>query len=206
MRFGAHLHLAAARLICLHQPFAANQIPPRREVRPLDMPHHSLKRTIGLVDPLDHTVDHLAQVVRRNVGRQSHRNARRPVDQQVGIPRRQHVRLTLRIVEVGPERDCILAKVAQHLQRKRRHPRLGIPHCGSAVAVDRPKVAMPVHQRHPHRKVLRQPHHRLVHAGIAVRVVFTQRFTDNPRRLFIWFVRRDAQFVQRIQYPALHRL
>ena len=48
---------------------------------------------VGVVDAGADTVDHLAKVVRRDVGRHAHRNAGAAVDQQVRERRRQNHRL-----------------------------------------------------------------------------------------------------------------
>ena len=109
--------------------------------------HKVVQRGLGLVDAQVHRADNLLEVMRRDVGGQAHRDARRAVDQQVGEPRGQDLRLLEGIVKVQMEGHSVLIQIAQHLQRQRSHARLGITHGGGAVAVDGAKVAMAVHQR-----------------------------------------------------------
>ena len=39
-----------------------------------------------------------------------------------------------------------------------------------------------------------------------MRVIFTHNFTDDSRRLFIWFIRRDTQLRHSVQNSSVHRL
>ena len=64
--------------------------------------------------PVD-TLGHLAQVVRRDLGGHRHRDALRPVDEQVGEPGGQHDRLGGPAVVVVAEVDGVLVDVPQQL-------------------------------------------------------------------------------------------
>ena len=70
-----------------------------------------LKR--GIVDQRDAGVDHLAEIVRRDVGRHADGDAAGAVDQQIGEARRQHHRLALGAVVVGLEIDGVLVDVLE---------------------------------------------------------------------------------------------
>lgn len=73
-----------------------------------------------------HRVGELAQVVRRDVGRHTDRDATRTVGEQVREPARQNRRLLHPAVVVRDEIDCLLVDFAQHLHRQRSQPRLGV--------------------------------------------------------------------------------
>ncbi len=76
---------------------------------------------------------HLAQVVRRDLGRHADRDPFRAVDQQVGEPGREDHRLAGAPVVVGPEVDGLLVDVPEHLHGQRGKPALGVPVGGRRV-------------------------------------------------------------------------
>ena len=51
------------------------------------------------------------------------------------------------LVVVGPEVDGVRVDVAEHLGGEALEPRLGVPHGGGRVVVDRAEVALAVDQR-----------------------------------------------------------
>ncbi len=76
----------------------------------------------GCVEQVLHRVDHLAEVVRWDVGRHPDGDTAAAVDQQVREPRRQHHRLDRVAVVGGDEVDGVLVDLAQQLHRERRQP------------------------------------------------------------------------------------
>ena len=66
-----------------------------------------------IVDQRDAGVDHLAEIVRRDVGRHADGDAAGAVDQQIGEARRQHHRLALGAVVVRAEIDGVLVDVLE---------------------------------------------------------------------------------------------
>jgi len=158
---------------------------PRREVGPLDELHQVLWLAVGVVQVVDDPVDHFPKVVRRDVGGHPHRDAARPVHQEVREPRREHRGLLLVPVVVGDEVDGLSLDVAEHLHGDLRQPGLGVTHGPGRIAVHRPEVPMGVHQRIPKREILGHPDHRLVHRVRAVRVVLLHHLADRGGRLAI---------------------
>ena len=179
---------------------------------------------VGALDPLDQRVlellarrvrvlerplgalGDLTEVVRRDVGGHADGDAGRAVDQQVGVARREYDGLLRAAVVVGLEVDGLLLDVADHLQRERRHPALGVPHRGGGVVARRAEVALAVDQRSAHHPRLRQPHQGVVDRGVAVRVVLTHHVTDDARALREAAVGAVATVVHRVEHPAVHRL
>jgi hypothetical protein len=162
----AHHDAAAAGHIGLVDARAAQDDAAGGEVRPVDEAHQRLTGGVGVVDQVDGAVDHLAQVVGRDVRGHADRDAAGAVDQEVREPRRQHGGLHQRLVKVGVEIDGLLVDVGHHLHREPGQPRLGVAHGGGAVAIDGAEVALAVHQQAPGGKVLRQAHHRVVDGGV----------------------------------------
>ena len=123
--------------------------------------HHAAAREVGALDELHQALqvdrrvrdvglgrlDDLAEVVRRDVRRHADRDAGRAVDEKVREARREDERLAGCLVVVGPEVDGVRVDVAEHLGGEALEARLGVPHGGSRVVVDRAEVALAVDQR-----------------------------------------------------------
>ena len=150
--------------------------------------------------------DRLAQVVRRDVGRHPDRDPGGAVDQQVGEARRQDQRLLLGLVVVRAPLDRVGVDVAQHLGREAREARLGVPHRGRRVVVDRAEVALAVDEHVAQREVLRHPGQRVVDRRVAVRVVLAHHLADDEGGLSVGPVRLQAEVVHRVEHAAVHRL
>ena len=140
---------------------------------------------IRVVDHRDRRVDHLAEVVRRDVRRHADRDAGRAVHEQVREARRQDGWLALLAVVVRDELDGLFVDVAEQLHRERREAALGVPLCGRLVAVDRTEIPAPVDQRRAHREVLGHAREGVVHRVGRVGMVLTDHVTDDARRLAV---------------------
>ena len=65
---------------------------------------------------------------------------------------------------------------------------------------------MTVGEHVAHGKILRHAHDRIVDGTVAMRVVLTEDFADDARRLLVRFARTHARFLHRIEDAAVHRL
>ena len=87
----------------------------RGEVRSLDELHQGFDvDVVELFPPLEHvdeSIDHFAEIVRRDGGCHTHRDTRRAVDQKIRQRGRQHLRLGQRVVKVGAEVNCLLVQI-----------------------------------------------------------------------------------------------
>ncbi len=168
------------------------------------MRHQVFGREVGLLDQRQGGCDHLAKVVRRNVGGHAHRNAARAVDQHVGEPCRQHRGFAVFAVVVVLIIDGVFFDVGQQKGRGLIHPHFGVAHRRRAIAIHRAEVALSVQQLEAHRERLRHAHQRVVNRGVAVRVVLAHGIADRPRRLAVGLVVAVAGLVHRKQNPAVH--
>ena len=169
--------------------------------------HHELvDGDTGIVDVSAAGVDHLAQIVRRNVGCHADGDAAGTVDQQVREPGRQGDRLLGAVVVVGLEIDGIAIDVLEQRVRRAGHAHLGVAHRRGRVAVHRAEVALAVDQQQAHREVLGHAHHGVVDRGVAVRVVLTHHVANHPRRFPVRPVRAVARLVHAIEDAPVHRL
>ena len=176
-------------------PARPRMIPPVGKSGPGTMPISSSIPSSGIVDQRDAGVDHLAEIVRRNVGRHADRDAARAVDQQVREARRQDHRLLLVAVVVRLEVDGVLVDVVEQRHGRPGQAALGVAHRRRRIAVDRAEIALPVDQRQAHGEVLRHAHQRVVDRLVAVRMVFAHHVADDARRLDVLLVGRVAVLV-----------
>ena len=177
-----------------------------REIRP----RHDLCQRVHadrrIVDIGKAGVDHLAQIVRRNVGRHADSDAAGAVDQQIGIARRQDDRLSLGAIVIVLELDRVLVDVFRQLVRDLGTAHFGVAHRRRLIAVDRAEIALTVDQRHAHGEVLRQAHQGVVDRLVAMRVILAHHVADDHRRFAIGLVPVATVLVHRIEDAAMHGL
>ena len=206
LRFGAHDDLPAPGGVGGAYALAPHNRGAGGEVRARDMFHQVVNGGVGVIYQVNDRVADLGRVVRRDVGSHSHRDARRAVYHQIGQARGQHDGFAQRAVEVVYEIDGVLVDVDQHLFGDRAQPCLGVAHRGGRVVVHAAEIALPVNQRQPHREVLRQPHHRLIHRVVVVRMILAQHLAHQPRALLVRLRGAHPQLVHRVQDAPLNRL
>ena len=202
----AHLHGAASRAVGVVQALARIDKARRREVRPLDEVHQVLDAALRMLQQIVQRVAEFPQVVRRNIGGHAYGNTGRTVEQQVGHLGRKHGRFLQRIVIVGQEIDGFLIQIRQKLACQTRHAHFGVTHGGGGVAVQRAEVALPVHQRIAHGKILRHAHKRVVYRRVAVRVILTDNVADDAGRLLVRPVVAVGKLVLREHNAPVHGL
>ena len=177
-----------------------------REIRPRNQLHQLVERDVRPVHHREQAVDSLAEIVRRDVGRHADGDAAGAIDEQIGEARRQDDRLELLFVVVRLEVDRVLVEILEQRERDRVESCLGVTRGGRRVAVDRAEIALPVDERRAHREVLRHAHERVVDREIAVRMKFAHRVADGARRFVVGSVRREIEFLHRVEDAAVNRL
>ncbi len=159
----------------------------------------------GILEQRQARVDDLAEIVRRNVGGHTDRNAGRPVDQEIRYACRQDVRLMLALVIIRREVDRLFVDVGQQILSHPSHANFGVAHSSRRIAVDGAKVALPVDEQIAHGEGLRHTDDGLVDRAIAVWMVLTDHVTDDTGRFFVRFVEVVPQFAHGIQDAAMDR-
>ena len=76
-----HFNRSAATMKILARPLHAVNHAARRKIRPLHMTHQRLHRQTWVVNQRAHRINHLPQIVRRNISGHAHRNTRPTVNQ-----------------------------------------------------------------------------------------------------------------------------
>ena len=206
VRASLHPDTTASRLIRVPDAAVAEDDAAGREVGALDVVHQALGVDRRIVDEGDRRVDHLAQVVRRNVGRHAHGDSRGAVDEQVGEAGRQDQRFAARAVVVRGEVDRVHVEVAQHLGGDPGQPGLGVAHGGGRVVVDGAEVALAVDQLVAHRELLRHADQRVVDRRVPVGVIVAHHLADDLGALGIGARRPEAELVHRVEDTAMNRL
>jgi hypothetical protein len=121
--------------------------PPVGKSGPLDELFQLADRRVWIVDQMHDRADDLAQIVRWDVRRHTHGDARRPVDHKVRDAGGKNRRLLERVIEVRDEPNGVLLDVRQHFHRDRHQPRFGVAVRGRRIALDRAEVALAVDER-----------------------------------------------------------
>ena len=204
---GTHHDAAATRHQRLPDTLVAVYDSTRREVGALDILYEILALDLGVVDIGAAGIDHLAQIVRRHVGRHTYGDTARTVDKKQRNLCRQHGRLLYSIVEVERPVDRLLLDVCHYLVGDLLHACLGITHGRRRVAVHRTEVTLTLDQRIAHRPVLGHTHHSFVYRAVAVGVELTEHVTDYTGALTRGFVRVEIQLGAHIvKYATMHGL
>ncbi len=202
----AHHDRAATEMIRRTDALAAQNDAAGREIRAGNDVDEVVDAERRILDQRDAGIDHLAEIVRRDVGRHADRNAAGPVDQQIGKARRQHRGLALGIVVVALEIDGVLVDVVKQGVRDLGETGFRVTHRGGGIAIDRTEIALPVDQRQAHGEILRHTHQRVIDRLVAVRVIFTHHVADGAGRLAERLVPVEAVLVHRVEDAPMHRL
>ena len=195
---GAHRDLTSAGGVGCADAGAAHNDAAGGEIRPLDLFHNLVQGSIGILHHQIHRLDHLPQIVGRDVGGHTHCNAGGTVDQKVRKTGGKHQRLFPVVVVVGSEIHRLLVDIGEHHSSDVAHSGLSITVSGRRVSVHRAKVSVPVHQGIAHGEILCQTHQRIVHRGVAMGMVPAQHRTDGIRRLSVRLVGGQAVFIHGI--------
>ena len=202
----AHHHRAAAEMIGRANALASEDDAAGRKIRSRNDVDEVVDRQRGIVDQRDAGVDHLAEIVRRDVGGHADRDAAGAVDQQVREFGGQYPRFAERAVVVVLVVDGVLVEIVEQQLRDLGQARFGVPHRGGHIAVHRAEIALAVDQRHAHGEFLRHANHRVIDRLVAMRMVFTDHVADGARRLAVRLVVFEPVLVHRVENPAMHRL
>ena len=149
--------------------------------------------------------DDLDEVVRRHVRGHADGDTAGTVDEQVGEGCGHHARLHQLVVVVGNEVDGLLVEAVGHQHRGGGEPGLGVAGCRRPV-VQRPEVAVTVHQRHAHGEGLGHAHERVIDGAVTVRVVLAHHLADHAAALDVSTLGAQAELVHAEQDSSLHRL
>ncbi len=176
------------------------------EVRALHMLHQPFRADCRIIHVGAARGEHLAEIVRRDVGRHADGDAAGAVDQQIGEARRKHLRLALRRIVIGLELDRVLVDVPEEEIGDLGEPRFSVSHGRRRVRVHRAEIALAVDQRHAHRPILGHSRERVVDRLVSVRVILTHDIADDAARLAVRPAGDIARFLAGEEDPAVDGL
>ena len=203
---GAHDDRAAPGMIGAADAAAPEDHSAGRKIRPRHDLHQFVDGDLRPFHQRHDRVDHLAEIVGRDIGRHADGDPPCPIDEQVGKLGRKNGRLFEFRRIIRREIDRILVEIVEQRESDAVEPAFGVAVGRRRIAVDRTEIALPVDQRQPHREGLRHSHQRVVDREIAVRVIFAHRIADDAGRFLVGFVGGEAVFVHRIEDAPMHRL
>src|SRR3546814_5405997 len=117
----AHAQRAAPGVVGVADAGAAEDDAAGREVRPRHVLHEAVDGDLGIVDVGAAGVDHLAEIVRRDVGRHADGDAAGAVDQQVRKARRRSEEHTSELQSLMRISYAVFCLKKQKEKRKKRY-------------------------------------------------------------------------------------
>ncbi len=177
-----------------------------RKIRPLDVLAQADVGDIGIVNLRTNRIDHLTEIMRRNVRGHADSDAGASVDEQVREGGGENDGLGGGFVVVRDKIDRVLAHVVHQRGAEVRQARLGVTHGGGRIALDRSEVSLSVHQAFAHGPWLRHVHERRIDHRLAVRMVIARRVARDLGALSVLPPREERQVMHRVKDAALGRL
>ncbi len=165
------------------------------KIRAQEMRHQAIDINIRVIQVSATAVDHLAQIMGRNIGRHADGDTAGAIDQQIGEHGRQDHRFRGGTVIVVLEIDRVLVNIGQQHFRRLVHAYFGITHGGGPVAIHGAEIALTVQQRQAHGETLRHAHHGIVNRLITVGVITAHDVTHHAGRFAVRLVRGIACLV-----------
>ena len=154
LALGTHHDASTTGLVSLTHTGKTVYVSSRREVRCLDVLHESVQINVRIVNISAASVNHLAEVMRGDVGCHTDSNTVTAVNEEVRNLCRHYGRLHERVVEVGCHVHGVLLKVVHDMLSHLRESALRVTHSGRRVTVHRTKVTLSVHKHVAHVPVL----------------------------------------------------
>ena len=203
----AHAEAPAPCLIGLCDRIGAfGDNPTGGEIGPLEQFHQPRVFDMRIVDHLERRIDDLGDIVARDVGRHAHSDPAGAIGEQVGEEAGHDFRLFFLIVVGRNEIDRACVEAFHQAHRGLRQPRLGIAIGGGVIAVDIAEVPLPFDQRVAQRKILREPDHRIIGRGVAMRVVLADHLAHHARRFLESAGGVELELAHGPQQAAMDRL
>ena len=202
---GPHAEAAPPGLVGVAHAVEADDDAAAGEVGPGHERHDLGERRVRVVEQVAGRVQDLAEVVRDEVGGHADGDAGGAVDEQVRDGGREHDRLGLAAVVVGPEVDDVLVEAGGHVHGGAGEPCLGVAH-GRRAVVEGAEVAVPVDHRQAQGERLRHADEGVVDRRVAVRMQPAHDLADDAGALDVPAVGSQSHLRHLEQDAPLDRL
>src|SRR3989344_3601937 len=144
--------------------------------------------------------------MRRYISRHADSDADGSIEKQIGKFCRKDFRLLLSAIIVRLPINCFFINIYQQFLGNLSQPRFGIAIGGGRIAVNGAEVALSVNERVAERKILRHANQGVVNGSVAMRMVFSQRVTDDIGAFSEFSAMSQAIFPHRPKNAALDGL
>ena len=133
------------------------------EVRSFDVFHQTFCGDFRVVNHGNASINHFAQVMRRDIGCHTHGNTRSTIHQQVWYASWQHLWLFQRTIEVVFKINCLFVEVIHHCLTQASESSLCVTHGSCTITIHRTEVSLSIYQAITHCPVLSQAHQCTIH-------------------------------------------
>ncbi len=203
---GTHHEAAPAGLVGVDDAAFAVEKAARGEIGALHVLEHFREACIGILHQVDGGVDHLGEIVRRNIRRHADGDSVGAVDDEIGNARGQDGRFLRGLVVIRHEVHGLHLDIGEQLAGDALHAALGVTHRGRRVAVDRAEVALAIDQRIAQRERLRHAHQRVVDGRVAVGMVDTHGLPHHLGALGVLLVVLKTHLAHGVEHAAMDGL
>ena len=177
------------------------------KIGPFDEPHELVGTGIRMLEHMQRCVDHLTQVVRRDVGGHTHRDPLGAVYEEVREPGGQDHGLVGRTVVVRHQVHGLFVDPGKQLEGQGCEPALGVPHGRrSLVGACAPEIPVTVDQGEPEAEVLHHAHQCVVDGQVTMGVIRTHDLAHDLGAFRVGPVGSKVLIVHRVEDPAVDRL
>ena len=136
-------------------------------------------RRIRMIDEIKSRRAKFSYVMRWNIGGHANRDTGRSVGKKIRESTRKNDRFLVFFVIGRAEVDSVFGNALKQQRCHFSHTRFGITHRGGVIAIDIAEIALSVHERIAHCKILSKTHQRIIDRSIAVRVELAHHVADN---------------------------
>src|SRR5207253_1810653 len=199
----AHFHTAATSLEILFDSRHAADRTTGWKIRALHVLHQLVERDVWIVDLRADSVDHLAQIVRRDIGGHADGDPGSAVNEQIRKRSWKNCRLGARLVVIRDKIDRVLLHVGHERSAEMRHACFGITHGSRRIAFHRSKIALPIDQPLAHRPGLRHVDESGVNHCFAVRMIITARVAADFCAFAMLSPRKEREIMHGKENPTL---
>jgi hypothetical protein len=152
------------------------------------------------------SVDHFAQIVRRNISRHSNGDARSAINEQVRKCCREDGGFGARFVIIRHEIDRVLFHVGHQRRSQMSHARFGVAHRRWRIALDGPEIPLAIDQAFTHSPRLRHVDQRWVNHSLAMRMIITAGVAADLCAFTMLPAGKQRQIVHRVKNSPLRWL
>ena len=175
-----------------------------REIRAGYNLHQTFGGYIRIVDQFQRRIDNFAQVMRRNIGRHTHSNTARAIDEHIGKAGREHGRLRVFAIIIEFKINRVFVDIREQISGRFVHAHFGIAHRRRGIAIHRAKVTLTIQKRQGHGKRLGHTDQRIIDRAVTMGVEFTHCVTHRAGRFQIGFVMGVAHLMHGVKNAPMH--